>query len=303
VKAALDSGTKTNFSRSITCFDDADLWALRGATEAKAAYEQYHNAADGRIKIDLSLHAEYTSTPKVARQLGEYAREIGANVHIHLSESQTEHEDCKKRHGVTPAVYFNRQELFETPTTAAHCVWIEEEDMEILKAKGVTVATNPVSNLKLASGVCNVPGLLKKGINVAIGTDGVASNNSLNFIEELKFFATLAKMRSSDPSAVTPEDTIYAATIAGAKAQGRNNCGRLSVGNRADLILLDISGPNMHPSHSLLNNLVYSASGSDVVMTMVDGKILYKDGEYTTIDLEKTIYEVNRAVGNILRAP
>ena len=190
--------------------------------------------------------------------------------------------------------------VFDTCTTAAHCVWVEDEDMDILAEKGVTVATCPVSNLKLASGICNVPELLKRGINVAIGTDSVSSNNSLNFIEEMKFFALLGKVRSNDPTVITPKETIHAATYAGALAQGRPDCGRLKEGNRADLIVLDISVPSMKPVHNLLTNLVYSASGSDVVLTMADGKVLYKDGVYLTIDIEKTIAETEAACKNIL---
>ncbi|MCQ4638464.1 amidohydrolase [Anaerovorax odorimutans] len=302
VKAIEESGAKNNISRSITCFDDSDLFDLDGAKEMKALYENHHNGADGRIKVDMSIHAEYTSTPKVVRQMAEYTSSIGANMHVHLSETQTEHEECKQRHGMTPAAYFNKLGLFDTPATAAHCVWIEGEDFDILKEKGVTVASNPVSNMKLASGVCNVPKLLDKGIRVSLGTDSVASNNSLNFIEEMKYLATAAKERLKDPTAVTPAQALQAATRAGALSQGRDDCGLLKTGYRADLIVLDISGPHMHPIHDLCNNVVYSASGSDVIMTMADGKILYENGRYFTIDLEKTIYEAGRATKKILQA-
>ena len=187
------------------------------------------------------------------------------------------------------------------PATAAHCVWIEGEDFDILKEKDVTVATNPVSNMKLASGVCNVPKLLDMGINVAIGTDSVASNNSLNFFEEMKVMALAAKVKFSDPTAVTPEQVLRAATVNGAKSQGRTDCGLLREGNRADLIVVDIDKPNMHPVHKLINNLAYSASGSDVLMTMADGKVLYQNGEYKTIDIEKTIFEAGKATEKILK--
>lgn len=300
--AILESGMKNNMSRSITNFSDRDLWSLDSAKEMKHTYETYHNQGEGRLKIDMSLHAEYTSNPKTVQQLAEYTKQIGANMHVHVSETQKEHEECKMRHGgQTPVEYFNRLGLFDTPTTAAHCVWLEGDDFAVLREKGVTAASNPVSNAKLSSGVCNVPRLLQEGINVSLGTDSVASNNSLNFIEEIKAFAVASKVKFQDPRAVTPKDAIRAATWAGAKSQGRDDCGKLKVGNRADLIVLDISGPHMYPVHNLLNNLVYSASGSDVVFTMVDGKILYENGKYYTIDLEKTIYEVNRAVNKILK--
>ena len=164
----------------------------------------------------------------------------------------------------------------------------------------VATAKQPTLRLKLASGVCNVPELLKRGINVAIGTDSTSSNNSLNFIEEMKAFATCSKMYYCDPKAVSPTETIHAATRAGAISQGRDDCGIMKEGAKADLIVLDISGPHMHPVHDLKNNIVYSVSGSDVVLTMVDGKVLYEDGDFLTIDIERTIFEAEKATKNIL---
>ncbi|MEG0829859.1 MAG: amidohydrolase [Anaerovoracaceae bacterium] len=302
VEAILTSGAKSNLSRAITNFKDEDIWQLAGGREMMDLYKNYHNIGGGKLKVDMGLHAEYTSTEKTVIQLADFTRELGVNMQVHVSETQAEHENCKAKYGLTPVAYLNKHGLFDTPTTAAHCVWIEGEDFDILKEKGVTVACNPVSNMKLASGICNTPKLLANGINVGIGTDSVASNNNLNFIEELKYFATVAKTRNSDPSAISSKEAIIAGTYSGAKAQGRTDCGKLAINNRADLIVIDISGPHMKPVHNLLNNLVYSASGSDVIMTMVDGKILYENGEYLTIDIEKTIAEVDRAKDKILKA-
>lgn len=301
IRAIAESGTKNNISRSVTCFTDEDLWDLQSGKEMKYIYENYHNSYDGKVKADMSIHAEYTSNPKIVKQMAEYTKEIGANMHVHLSETKQEHEECKERHGKTPAAYFNSLGLFDTPTTAAHCVWLEPEDYPILKEKGVTVACNPVSNMKLASGICNVPELFRQGINVSLGTDSVSSNNNLNMIEEMKFFATASKVKLLDPTAVTPAQAIEAATLSGAKAQGRTDCGLLKEGYKADLVVMDISGPHMYPVHDMVNNIVYSASGSDVVMTMVDGKVLYENGEYLTIDVEKTIAEAERMTQNILK--
>ncbi|MCI2063014.1 MAG: amidohydrolase [Eubacteriaceae bacterium] len=300
-RAVLDAGCKNNISRSITNFTDEDLSTMKAAAEMKSFYENFNGAGGGKILVDMSLHAEYTNPEKTVRQLAEYTKKIGANMHVHVSETKTEHEECKARHeGRTPVKFLSDLGLFDTRTTAAHCVWVEPEDMDILKEKNVTVACNPVSNMKLASGVCNVPELLARGINTAIGTDSVSSNNSLNFIEEMKAFATAPKMMYNDPTAVTPKQTIIAAAAGGAAAQGREDCGRIKEGFRADLIVLDVSGPNMHPVHDMLNNIVYSASGSDVCLTMTDGKVLYKDGEYMTIDVEKAIYETEKATNEIL---
>lgn len=301
-EAFIESGAKANIGRGITCFTDDDLAETRAYRESKELYRDYHDSGAGRIKIDMSLHAEYTSTTKITAQLAEFTKELGARMHVHVSETRDEHEACKARHGSTPIKYFNDLGLLDSKTTAAHCVYIEGEDFSILKEKGVTVASNPVSNLKLASGVCNVPRLISEGINVAIGTDSVASNNNLNFIEEMKFFGLVHKEKFNDPRLTTPKQTLYAATKAGALGQGREDTGVLKEGNKADLIVLDISGPHMHPLHNLANNLVYSASGSDVILTMIDGKVLYEEGVFHTIDMEKIRFETGRSINRIVEA-
>lgn len=300
VKATLDSGMKGNISRAIVNFDDSDVWQLPSMQEMKRTFEAYHNTEGERIKMDVSIHAEYTSRPSAVTAVSEYGKEAGTRMHIHVSETRSEHEECKQRHGKTPIQYFNDLGAFDLPAIAAHCVWIEGEDFDIIKEKGVTVAANPISNLKLASGVCNVPELLKRGINVAIGTDSVASNNSLNFFEEMKVFAMISKMMYHDPTVVTPEQTLRAATRGGALAQGREDCGLLKEGFRADLIVVDVDKPNMYPVHNMVNNLVYSASGTDVVLTMADGKVLYENGEYLTLDICRTIREAENATQKIL---
>lgn len=300
-RAVTESGAKANISRSVTNPTGADVAGLVSFEEMKSFYNNFHNTADGRIKVDMSLHAEYTSNPQTATALADYARTLEDTVmHIHVSETRAEHEECISRHGLTPAAYLEKMGLFDIPAIAAHCVYSDDNDLEIFKKRGVTVASNPVSNMKLASGICDVRKILDKGINLAIGTDSVASNNSLDFMEEMKVMAIGCKAHTSDPTAVTPTDALRAATSGGAKAQRRADSGLLKEGYKADLIVVDISQANMHPVHSLINNLVYSGSGKDVVMTMVDGKVLYDNGEYTTIDLEKTIYEAEHATHKIL---
>jgi 5-methylthioadenosine/S-adenosylhomocysteine deaminase len=302
-EAFLASGAKANIGRGVTCFNDDDFYDLAAYKESKELFGKYNGTGNGRIKIDMSLHGEYTSSEKVARQLAEFTKELGARMHVHVSETKEEHEGCKERRGgKTPVKYLNDLGLFDSKATAAHCVYIEGEDFDILKEKGVTVASNPISNLKLASGVCDVPGLRERGINVAIGTDSVASNNSLNFIEEMKFFALVHKEKFKDPRITTPEETLYSGTRAGALGQGREDTGLMKEGHKADLVVMDISGPHMHPMHSLANNLVYSASGSDCILTMVDGEILYEEGNFNTIDIEKVKFETERSVGRIVEA-
>lgn len=301
-RAVIDSGFKSNLSLGIICFTDQEYKELPIYRENAAFYEKYHLAANGRVQVDLSIHAEYTSTDKVVAAVAEQCALWGVRMHIHLSETKAEHENCKnQRQGKTPAKYFESLGVFDNPTTAAHCVWLEPEDFEILAQKGVTLAANPVSNLKLASGICDVPYAMSRGINVALGTDSVASNNSLNLFEEIKLHALLHKNRSGDPTVITPAEAFQAATVNGSKGQGRLDCGSIKVGNKADLAVMDISQPNMKPVHNLLNNLVYSASGSDVCLTMIDGKVLYRDGQYLTLDTEKIYHYIDKAKARILK--
>ena len=300
-EAVAECGAKSNISRSVTNITGEDPQTLTSMKENTDFYNKYHNTADGRIRADMSLHGEYTSDARTARVLADCARDAGDVImHVHLSETKLEHEECKQRHGMTPAAYMEKMGLFDVPALAAHCVYAEDDDMDIFRAKGVTVATNPVSNMKLASGVCNASKVIDKGVNLAIGTDSVASNNSLNFIEEMKTLAISSKVYYADPTLIKPKDALRAATSGGAMAQGRTDSGILKVGNKADLIVLDISGPNMHPVHSLINNIVYSCSGGEVIMTMVDGNVLYENGIYSLIDIEKTVYEVEKATQRIL---
>ena len=288
VRATDESGMKANISRAITEFGDGDPWETVRLKEMKDTYERLDGAADGRVKIDISIHAEYTNSLRAMQAVADYCNQVGAINHIHISETQSEHEECKVKYGKTPVKLMNDIGAFDSKALAAHCVWVEDEDMDILKEKGVSVATNPMSNMKLASGIANVPEMLRRGINVAIGTDSVASNNSLNFFEEMKMFAIAPKIRFNDPTLITPKQTLYAATRAGALAQGREDAGLVK------------EGFNMYPVHDLMNNLVYSASGTDIVMTMSDGRIVYENGEYKTLDIEKTMFEAQAATKVIL---
>lgn len=288
LQAFLETGAKCNFSRGITCFDDRHYHQLPSYSENQHLIRDYHNANNGQIQIELSIHGEYTNTQRTICEISQHAKEAGLGLHIHVSETEKEHRECMERHnGMTPIAYFNHLGVLDSKTLAAHCVHLSGDDFAIMKEKGVSVACCPASNLKLASGICDVKTLLEYGINVGLGTDGVASNNSLNMIEEMKLYALLQKVRQNDPAIITPLDAIYAATKAGAIAQNREDCGALKVGNRADIIVLDMDAPYWKPVHTLTNNLVYSASGTDVCLTMVDGKVLYRDGCYPTIDMEK----------------
>ncbi len=300
-RAILESGAKCNLSVGTVCFDESDYSQLPSCIAAKYLFETYHDADSERLKIDLSIHGEYTSTPKVVAQLAEYALESGMRIQVHVSETKAEHEGCKeRRNGMTPVQYLNSLGLLGPKTTAAHCVWLEGEDSEVLAEKNVSVATCPKSNLKLASGICDVPDLMAKGVNIAIGTDGVASNNNLNMLEEIKFFALLHKCNAMDPTLITPGQALRTATRNGALSQGRMDCGIIKEGFKADLIVLKTDEPYMKPAHNLTNNIVYSSVGTDVCLTMSDGKVLYKDGLYLTIDIEKVLWNAEQIKDRVL---
>ncbi len=201
-----------------------------------------------------------------------------------MSETDFDLQGCLTRRGMTPPAYLESLGMLELPVIAAHCVWFSDADIEIFRKHGATVAHNPISNLKLASGVAPIAKMLKAGCNVAIGTDGVASNNDLNLWEELKLMPMLQKGVTLDPVVVSPMQTLAAATVVGAKAMGYSDLGLLKAGYLADLILLDLNTPHMIPATDLESNLIYAAQGGDVRLTMVNGKVLYRDGAYATLD-------------------
>ncbi|MBQ8768004.1 MAG: amidohydrolase family protein [Clostridia bacterium] len=300
MKAVIDSKAKTNFGRSIVSFVDEDITANDRFQEGIYLAEKYHNTQNGKIKIDMSLHAEYTNRLSIIEQFGEFTSGKDYINHIHLSETKAEHESCKAKYGKTPAKLFYDAKVFNSPTILAHCVWVEDEDMDIFAENGVTVAHCPASNLKLGSGVCNTYKMLNKGVNIGIGTDSAASNNGLDIMREMYLAALLPKGVNNQADIITPQDVYKMATVNGYKAQGRNDCGVIKVGNKADLIVIDMTTPNMYPDFDILNNIVYSANKSNVVLTMVDGEILYKNGEFTTIDVEKMGYEVSRLVREVV---
>lgn len=299
-KAVVESGAKMNISRSIVHFDDSNVRNTKRFGEMERFVKEYHTAGMRRVLADVSLHAEYTNTEKSCRAVADFATYNRLNMAVHLSETKREHEECKARHGLTPAAFLEKCGVFRTKTTAAHCVWLEEEDFEILRKNYVNVATCPVSNMKLASGIADVGKMLDMRINVAIGTDSVASNNSLDMFEEMKIASLCANIKTGHAGILSPKQLLYMATRGGALAQGREQCGLIKKGFKADLQIIDIDKPNLTPVHDMRANLVYSAHGGDVVLTMSDGKILYKDGEFMTIDLEKVRYTVDIVTENIL---
>ncbi|MDR0434427.1 MAG: amidohydrolase [Gracilibacteraceae bacterium] len=300
-RAVLESGVKANLSRGVSCFDERGYYDLPACRENRHLLEEFDGAGEGRLLIDFALHAEYTNTERVIREFAAELRERGARVQVHVSETKKEHEECKARHdGRTPVQYLSDLGVFDKPAVAAHCVHLEDGDFALLRAKNVTVATCPKSNMKLASGVADAPRILREGVNLALGTDGAASNNNLNMFEEIKFFALVQKCFHADPALIAPDEALRAATVAGARAQGRMESGLLKTGYTADLIVVDLSAPYLQPPTDLPRHLLYAACGTDVVLTMVDGRVLYENGDFPTLDLEKITRAARAAQERIL---
>ncbi len=249
--------------------------------------ERWHGWNGGQIAIDASLHAEYTSyqEPALWTWMARYAQDHGLGFHVHLSETEREHRDCLQRHGLTPAALFERCGLWDVRSIAAHCVWTTPADWDILARHGVTAVHAPTSNLKLGSGVAPIPAMRRAGVNIALGTDGVSSNNATDFFFDMKLAAILHNGVSRDPTAVTAWEALEMATVNGGKALGRKT-GRLQPGYDADLILVDFDAPNLIPCHDVAESLVFSAHGSNVTMNMCRGKVIYKDGQFLTLDLD-----------------
>ena len=292
-RAVIDTGVKANVSRCLVSFaDDATIKGDTRFEEAVRLVDEFHGAAEGRVRVDMSVHAEYTNKEGYLREVADYTHERGLSMQVHVSETESEHEACKSRHGgMTPVEFLTHCGILVPygggTATAAHCVYVTEHDMELMAENRVTAAHNPVSNLKLASGVAPVRALMDAGVNVALGTDGAASNNSLSVLRELQCAALIHKGISRKADIIKTCDFIKMATLNGAIAQGRPDCGRIAVGARADIILIDLDSLNNIPMYDPYSTVAFSADNRDVVLTMCDGRILFENGEYKTMDIEK----------------
>lgn len=294
-----DSGMKANLSRSLVHFDETaqyDRTCDTRLAEAIALYDRWHNFDHGRIRVDVGVHAEYTSTSVCRRAAAALADEKGIAAHFHLAETKREQQRCVDYHGKTPTRLFYEDGLLTDRALAAHGVWLTEEDLSLFAETGACIVHCPVSNLKLASGIAPVTRMTELGIRVALGTDSVASNNSHDLFEELKLAAILQKGTTLQPEILPAGTVLRMATANGARAQLREDCGVLAAGMDADFILLDVSRPGLYPHHDTASAAVYSARGSDVCMTAVRGRILYENGEFTTLDVEKLRAEMEHTV-------
>ncbi len=263
-------------------------------------FKNWHGKADGRITVMFGPHALYTCPPDYLRKVAEAAKSLGAEVHIHMSETKGEVENCLKEYGKRPFAHVADTGLFDNGTLAAHCVHLDDEDIAIIKKYGIRVAHNPGSNMKLASGIAPVPRLLTEGVCVALGTDGASSNNNLDMLEEINLAAMLHKVASYDPEAVPAAEALRMGTQYGAKAVGCADTGCLKEGYKADIVLFDMTSPAWVPRYDPVSLLVYAANASSVDTVIVDGRILMEKRALLTLDEERIMFETKRRVEHLL---
>ncbi|KPU45013.1 5-methylthioadenosine/S-adenosylhomocysteine deaminase [Oxobacter pfennigii] len=277
-----------------------DDWQQR-IERFKAFYKRNNGSFDGRIINMLAPHAPYTCTRESLEQSAKAAKEMNCGLHIHIAETLDEVETINKTYGCSPVEFLEQTGIFENKVIAAHCVHISDKDMEILKKYNVTAAHCPQSNMKLSSGISPVSKMLALGINVSLGTDGASSNNNLDMIEEMQTASYLQKLSTSDATALSPYETLEMATVNGAKALGlEKEIGKLDVGMKADIVLIDLNKPHMVPIFDVCANIVYSGSGKDVKTVIVNGKTVMEDYVVKTMNEKDILNSVKKSVENIL---
>lgn len=286
-KACSDMGYRTVICGSINDFGGT----VEGIEEE---YNTYNNIGE-LVSYQLGFHAEYTTKRETLEGLAALSQRLKAPLYAHNSETKSEVEGCRERYGITPTQLFDKLGMFEYGGGGFHCVWFDERDMEIFAEKGLWMITNPASNLKLASGIAPICEMRRHGMkNFAIGTDGAASNNCLDMFREMFLVAGLQKYREEDAAACPAFGVLEMATKGGALSMGLNDCDILAAGKLADLAVIDLKQPNMQPLNNIAKNLVYSGSKQNVKMTVVNGRILYENGKFPTVDTEKIYADANR---------
>lgn len=293
-RAVKESGMRAVISRGLIGSGNDEAGQMR----LRQAYEERDAAADcERLSFMLAPHAPYTCDEGFMRIVSEEAKKNHMGIHVHLSESESEIAQIKEKYGCSPIEMADRNGLFDVPAIAAHCVQITESDMEILKAKNVSVVTNPASNMKLGNGFAPVPEMLDMGINVCIGTDGAASNNSLNLFHEMSLLALIHKGVKKTPQCISAKENIRIATINGAKALGlEKEIGSLEVGKKADIAILNLNSPSLTPRNNLIAGLSYSANGSEVETVIIDGKVTMENRKILTMDEDLVYKKINEII-------
>lgn len=293
-EAVKDTGIRGNLSRGIIGFGGSEE-KNKKLLEAADFAKRWNNSADGRITTMMSPHSPYSCDPDFIKEIVQAAEDLNLPIQIHLSETSAEVELSINQFGKRPVELLADIGLFERPSLVAHGVHLLPNEIEILADKDVRVSHNPGSNLKLGSGIAPIPQLIKRNITVSLGTDGAASNNNLDLFDELRLAALIHKGVNQDSTLIDALTAIKMATIKGAKSLFIDHLtGTLTVGKKADLIMLNIDQPHFYPMHDPISHLVYTASGADVTDTFVNGKQLMKDRKLLYMDEERICYEVGK---------
>jgi len=269
--------------------------------EAVEMVKEYQGYAEGRVSVQLGPHAVYSCSPNLLKQVGEKASELNVGLHIHLAESQEALEKTRREHATTEVGLLETIGFLNSDVLAAHSIHLTDSDMKVMGKLGVKVSYNPIANMKLAMGAPKISDLQRHGVTVGMGTDGPASNNTLDMFEVMKVGALLQKTIYQDPRVLPVQKVLKMATIDGAQALGLDGfIGSLDVGKRADIILIDFKRPHLTPLHDLYANVVYSARGSDVDTVIVDGRVLMENREVKTLDEEKVIENAQKTAWDLV---
>ena len=297
-KAVEQSGLRASLSHGLI-----ELWNKeRGETDLKEGrrfVRAWQGAADGRIRTMYGPHAPNTCSEEFLAKVREEASRDGVGIHIHLLETEGELNSMKEMYGKCSVHLLEDLGFLGPDVLAAHCVWLSDGDIDVLRKRGVNVSHNAISNMKLAVGIAPVDKMLERGVKVSLGTDGCASNNNLDLFEEMKTAAILHKVNTLNPAALPAEQVLEMGTINGANALGTET-GLLKVGRKADVIIVDMKKPHLTPCFNVRSHLVYSAKGSDVRTTIVDGKILMDDYRVTVLDEQKIMEEAQKAAEELV---
>ena len=253
--------------------------SLYGYEKLKELYRKL-NSGNGLVRYCFGIHAEYTASEEEVDAMSKLVHELKAPFYTHICETSSEVEDCIKRRGMSPVEYFESKGMFDFGGGAYHCIYFSDKDIELFKKHNLNVVTCPGSNTKLASGIAPLYKYKDAGLNIAIGTDGPASNNCLDFFKEMTLVTGLQKLLTKDSTAFPAYEVLKMATVGGAIAMGMDDADILEVGKKADIIEIDLSRPNMQPLNNIVNNIVYSGSKDNIRMTMINGKILYLDRRF-----------------------
>ncbi|MBR2858363.1 amidohydrolase family protein, partial [bacterium] len=302
-RAIDEAGIRAVLSYGMIDFGDEER-RKNEINENLSLFKNCNGMADGRIKVFLGPHSPYTASEELLVQVRQLADEYNMGIHIHVSETEKEINDSLDEKGLRPFEYLDKIGLLGPDVVAAHCVWLSDKEIEIIKKHDVKISHNPCSNMKLASGIAPISKLIENDICVSIGTDGASSNNNLDLIEELKTASLLQKVSTLDPKVLNSSQSLAMGTIEGAKALGLDSeIGSIEVGKKADIILIDTNSANMVPdSSSLSSNIIYSANGSNVDTTICNGKILMENKKLTVLDEQEIFEKAKKAIKELKEA-